>query len=189
MRMRQNRFCAFPSLIFLVPSLRGCDHIRPSPSSFRLEDETANVADDLLTRFDSFLVRVAQNGLEGVISRSFFGQLICPFVASSHEASSIIQLGSLSFGQVRLAFRHRVNVGFIANVPEAVPDSSPHVSVRSPCRRAPLRPTFQTSEHCRTIRYERCSWFRQDDGLPQCTQLCPQDAALHWERDRHGTVR
>ena len=36
--------------------------------------------------------------------------------------------------------------------------------------------------HCRSVRYEHCSWFRQDDGLPQCPQLCPQDTPLHWER-------
>ena len=95
------------------------------------------------------------------------------FVASSHEATSLIQLGSLRFGQVCLAFRHRVNVGFIPNVTEAVPDPSPHDSVRPSCRCAPFRPTLQASEHCRTVRYERCSRFRQDDGLPPEPTVLP----------------
>ena len=91
----------FPSFIF-----RQCGHVRPSLSSFRLEDETANVTDDGLARFDSSLARVLQGGLERVITRSLFGQLICPLVASSHKATSLIQLGSLRFRQVCLAFRH-----------------------------------------------------------------------------------
>ena len=49
-------------------------------------------------------------------------------------------------------------MGFVPNVSEAIPDSPPHVSVRPSCRYAPFRPTFQASEHCRTIRYERRSW-------------------------------
>ena len=129
-RTRQNRFCPFPSLMFLFPSLRRCDHVRPSLSSFCSENETANISDDCLTRFDSSLVRVAQDGLERVIKRSFFGQFVRPFVASIHEAASLIQLGSLRFGQVRLTFRHGFNVGFVPNVSEAVPDPPPHVSVR-----------------------------------------------------------
>ena len=65
MRTRQNRCRTFPSFIFLVPSLRECDHVWPSLSSFHSEDETANVADDCLARFDSSFVRVAQDLLEG----------------------------------------------------------------------------------------------------------------------------
>ena len=152
---RQNRFCTFPSLIFLVPSLRRCDHVWPSFSSVRSEDETANVADDRLTRFDSALVRVAQDGLEGVVTRSFFGQFVCPFVASSHEAASLIQLGSLRFGQVCLAFRH----------------FDPHTKPLS------------------TVAQSETNVAPGSDSLPQCPQLCPQDASLHWERDRHGTTR
>ena len=106
MRTRQNRFCTFPSFIFLVPSLRRRDHIWPSLFSFRSENETANVADDRLARFDSSLVRVAQDGLEGVITRSILGQFVGPFVASRYEAASLVQFGSLRFGQVRLTFRH-----------------------------------------------------------------------------------
>ena len=164
-------------------------HIWPSLSSLRSENEVTKAADDCLTRFDSSLVRVAQDGLGGVITRSFFGQFVRPFVASSREAASLIQLVSLRFGQVRFTFRHRVNVGFVSNVSEAVPDSPPHVSVRPSCRCVPFRPTFQASEHRRTIRYECCSWLRQNDGVPQRPQFCPQDTPLHWERDRHGTMR
>ena len=163
---RQNRLCTFPSFIFLVPSLRRCDYVWPSLSSFRSENETANAADDRLARFDSSLVR-------GVVTRSFLGQFVSPFVASSHEAANLIQLGSLRLGQVRFTCRHGVDVGFAPNVSEAVPDPSPHVSVRSSRRSAPFRPTFQASVHCRTIRHERCSWFRQDDGLPKVPTILP----------------
>ena len=184
---RQNRFCTFPSFIFLIPSLRRCDHVWPSLSSFRSEYETANVADDRLTRFDSSLVRVAQDGLEGVVTRSLASSAARSLPAATKRPVSS-QLGSLHLGQVRFTFRHGVDVGFVPNVSEAVPDPSPHVSVRSPCRCAPFRPTFQASEHCRTIRCKRRSWFRQDDGLPQSPQFCLKDAALHWERNRHGAV-
>ena len=155
---RQNRFCTFPTFIFLVPSLRGRNHIWPSLSSFLLEDETANVANNCLTRFDRSLVCVAQDGLKRVVTRSFFGQLICPFIASSHEATSLIQLSSLRFGQVRLSCRHRVNVSLVPNVTEAVTYPSPYVSVRPSCRCAPFRPTtyppvtfVQFVQHCQCL--------------------------------------
>ena len=141
MRTRQNRFCTFPSLILLVPSLARCDHVRPSLSSFRLEDETANVTDGRLARFNSSIVRVVQDGLEGVITRSLFGQLIRPFVASSHEAASLIQLGSLRFGQVRFTFRHGVNVGVR---PQRLGNSPRFASTR---QRAAFVPLHTISAH------------------------------------------
>ena len=88
--------------------------------------------------------------------RFFFGQFVRPFVASSREAASLVQLGSLRFGWVRFTFRN-----FVPNVSEAVSDFPLHVSVRPSCRCAPFRPTFQASERCRTIRYERRSWLRR----------------------------
>ena len=51
-------------------------------------------------------------------------------------------------------------------------------------RCAQFRPTLQASEHCRTIRYERRSWLRQEDGLPQRPQFCPQDTPLPYQ----GTI-
>ena len=105
MRTCQNRCRTFPSLIFLVPSLRRRDHTWPSFPSLRSENETANVADDGLACFDSCFVCIVQDGLEGVMTRSFFGQFICPFIASGREATSLIQLGLLRLEQVRFAFR------------------------------------------------------------------------------------
>ena len=65
------------------------------------------------------LVRVAQDGLEGVLARSFFGQFVCPFVASSHEAASITSLACSALDTCAMlfvtesmwAFRHGVDVG------------------------------------------------------------------------------
>ena len=58
--------------------------------------------------------------------------------------------------------------GLHHNVSEAYPDSPPHVSMWPSRYCAPLRSTFQASEHRCTVRDERRSWLRQDNGLPQC---------------------
>ena len=107
--------------------------------------------------------------------------------AVKRPASSSLACSALD--KCALHFRHRVDVGLVPNVSEAFPDSPPNVSVRPSCRCAPFRPTLQASEHCRTIRYERRSWLRQEDGLPQRPQFCPQDTPLHWERSAwHHTL-
>ena len=89
MRTRRNRCHTLPSLVLLVPSRRRRDHIWPSFSSLRSENEVTNVVDDGLACFDCCLARIVQDGLEGVVTR----QLICPCIASGREAASIIQLG------------------------------------------------------------------------------------------------
>ena len=90
MRTRQNRCSTFPTLVLLVPSLRRREHIWPSFSSLRSEDEVTNVVDYGLACFDSCLVRIVQDGLERVVTRTPFA---C--VSSGREAASIVQLGLL----------------------------------------------------------------------------------------------
>ena len=136
-RTRQNRCRMLPSLVRLVPFLRRRDHIWPSFSSLRSENETANVADDGLARFDSCFVRIVQDGLEGVVTRSCSDLDRCTLHVDTESmwASS-------------------------PNVSEVFPDSSPHVSMWPSRCCAPFRSTFQASEHCCTIRDERRSLLR-----------------------------
>ena len=108
-RTRPNRCRTTPSLIFLVTSLMRRDHIWPSLSSFRSENEITNVVDDGLALFDSCLVRIVQDGLEGVVTRSLFGQLICPlgapYISSQSRKHSKIRLHTSACG-LRAAVHH-----------------------------------------------------------------------------------
>ena len=69
----------------------------------------------------------------------------------------------------------------LSDVSEALPDPSPHVSVRPSSSGAPLLSTHEAPEHSCAIGDEGGSRLRQDLGLLQGPELCPHDAALHRE--------
>ena len=176
----KRRFHTLPSFVLLLPFLRWWGDIWPSVSSLCAQDEVSNVGDDVGACASCSLVPTAHCRLERVITCTVLGQSVSPLIASSGKAPFVIQLGPLRFGQVGFALQHGIHLRLLSNVSNALPDLSPHISVRPSSSGAPLLSTCDAPKHGRAIGDEGSSRFRQGYGLQQGPKLCPHDAALHW---------